>query len=637
MNEDQKNITRKFTGNHYSEFSLDEFKHHYTIEGLCKAIRTDDYKIKFYKSSDNSIGRLNEILESIELCEILVEKQGDRNWSFDVKYLFSVTSKIRDKKNLFSELNDDEQTKIMRLNRLLIEETYPQNAPKSAKYFIPPGLKYYVDVFEDHYKIAKGEPILIIGQTGVGKSLFLHIFEKLYRIDHKEGNTHPIVKANCAHFGGDPNLVRSELFGHMAGSFTGAIADKKGLVEMANGGVLILEEIGDLPLESQAMLLTFIETGEYYRIGDGMNKRSKKIQNRSGFTSDMESVNDLNTDSEKIGMGKPRSANVQIIGLTNREDCLREDFKNRFFPFYVPPIYKRRNDILYYFIAGFPDLFPAMTPYETLTLMAYNWPGNVREIERIGLLLRRGREDMKRMRFSSEQEKTSFEKGRLFRLINALGGITNETPLAFKGEILHLSLTDIGIDVEFLESIMNKYRVGLSNFTECSFFDDIHYLAINTNLSERYGLRYTYKINWLEEAYKGLEVFCEIFCQHPMSDGNLFDLPKFVPSNPMNEVKYPKNQKAKFKKLIESIFDYVQKNNKDIEYSNKCESEEVDIFSLNIDDYLKIYYQTILDRAQGNQTKASQLAGMKLTTFRDKLKKYDILGEKNKLRFKITS
>ena len=85
------NENRKFTGDHYSEFSLDEFKYPYTVEGLCKAIKDDHYEIKFNKSSDNSIGRLNEILESVELCETLIQKQGDRDWSFDIKYLFKIT------------------------------------------------------------------------------------------------------------------------------------------------------------------------------------------------------------------------------------------------------------------------------------------------------------------------------------------------------------------------------------------------------------------------------------------------------------------------------------------------------------------------------------------------------------------
>lgn len=81
-------------------------------------------------------------------------------------------------------------------------------------------------------------------------------------------------------------MARSELFGHKKGAFTGAIEDKLGLVDAANNGALILEEIGELPLEVQAMLLTFIETGKFLRVGDAQE----------------------------------RKANVQIIGATNNEE-----------------------------------------------------------------------------------------------------------------------------------------------------------------------------------------------------------------------------------------------------------------------------------------------------------------------------
>lgn len=143
----------------------------------------------------------------------------------------------------------------------------------------------------------------------------------------------------------------------MKGAFTDAKADKVGLVEKADGGLLILEEVGELPFEVQAMLLTFIETGEYRRLGD------ENVQ----------------------------KATVKVIAATNRESALRDDFRYRFFPFYIPPLRERKNDILYYFQEIFPGLTKNFSKSEVLLLLTHNWPGNVREIERIGRLLNRKR------------------------------------------------------------------------------------------------------------------------------------------------------------------------------------------------------------------------------------------------------
>ena len=131
-----------------------------------------------------------------------------------------------------------------------------------------------------------------------------------------KGNTKPIIGwANCAHFGNkssDPNIARSELFGQKKG-IGNVREDIKGMVDIVDGGALILEEIGELPLEVQAMLLTFIETGEYRAVG---------------------------------GKKETKHADVRIIGATNREETLRrEDFKYRFFPFYLPSLNDRRGDV----------------------------------------------------------------------------------------------------------------------------------------------------------------------------------------------------------------------------------------------------------------------------------------------------
>ena len=195
--------------------------------------------------------------------------------------------------------------------------------PAKAKYIIPPGLRETFDLFLAHCEVAQNQPIMVVGDTGVGKSMFLHVFEKLYKEKYPESE---VTWANCAHFGsgrGDDSLHRSELFGYEKGAFTGALPEgKAGLIEKADKGALILEEIGELAEEVQAMLLTFIETGKY----------------------------------NKVGSSKPQMAEVVIIGATNDEEALRNDFRYRFFPFYVPPLHRRREDVLYYMVAKYPEL-----------------------------------------------------------------------------------------------------------------------------------------------------------------------------------------------------------------------------------------------------------------------------------------
>ena len=162
------------------------------------------------------------------------------------------------------------KTKVQKKKRNGAEPLEPSDQENESLLFenpliIPPGLGRSLLDFEAHYHVTGKEPILILGATGVGKSLFLNLSKIYFKEECKKKKAvRPIVEANCAHFAGgasDLNVTRSELFGHSKGAFTGAAGEKIGLVEVADGGLLILEELGELPLEVQAMLLTFIETG----------------------------------------------------------------------------------------------------------------------------------------------------------------------------------------------------------------------------------------------------------------------------------------------------------------------------------------------------------------------------------------
>lgn len=217
---------------------------------------------------------------------------------------------------------------------------------KEMSYIVTPGLYDTVRALEVFFK-AGDKPLMICGPTGTGKSLFIRIAEMLYR--EERGENANVQSVNCAMFGGDHNMVRSELFGHTEGSFTGAVANKEGWIRKADRGLLILDEIGEFSDTTQSSLLTFIEDGKFF----------------------------------KVGSAKLEAAQTRIVAATNNTPNLREDFKHRFFRLKVPAIHERRLDVLYYIAAKYPALISSLAFREILDLLAYQWTGNVREIESV--------------------------------------------------------------------------------------------------------------------------------------------------------------------------------------------------------------------------------------------------------------
>ena len=157
-------------------------------------------------------------------------------------------------------------------------------------------------------------PVLLTGETGTGKE----VFAQAIHYNSKRGKQN-FVAVNCSSF--SKELLESEMFGHRAGSFTGALKDKKGLFEEANNGTIFLDEIGEMAFELQAKLLRILETGEYIKIGDT----------------------------------KPTRVDVRIIAATNKNlkamvdnGTFREDlyYRLNIIPVYIPPLRERRNDII---------------------------------------------------------------------------------------------------------------------------------------------------------------------------------------------------------------------------------------------------------------------------------------------------
>ncbi len=200
--------------------------------------------------------------------------------------------------------------------------------------------------------------VLLLGETGSGKEVFAQAIHH-----NSERRNKSFVAVNCSAFGKE--LLESELFGHKAGAFTGAIKDKKGLFEEANGGTLFLDEIGEMPAELQAKLLRVLEAGEFIKVGD-----TKTI-----------------------------NVNVRIIAATNRNlqqeieaGHFRSDLFYRLAVFQVtlPALRERVKDIpslaLHFAIlfAGKTNkAIPVLQKEYIAALQQYHWPGNIRELKNV--------------------------------------------------------------------------------------------------------------------------------------------------------------------------------------------------------------------------------------------------------------
>lgn len=200
--------------------------------------------------------------------------------------------------------------------------------------------------------------ILLLGETGTGKEVFAHAIHY-----NSKRTAHPFIAVNCSAFSRE--LLESELFGHKAGAFTGAVRDKKGLFEEADGGTIFLDEIGDMQPELQAKLLRVLESGEFIKVGD--------------------------TKLVKV--------NVRIIAATNRNlqqqieaGLFRPDLYYRLsvFQLTLPALRERKEDIPL-LARHFAALFAAKSnkPVPILkkeyldSLLDYHWPGNIRELKNV--------------------------------------------------------------------------------------------------------------------------------------------------------------------------------------------------------------------------------------------------------------
>ncbi len=200
--------------------------------------------------------------------------------------------------------------------------------------------------------------VLIQGESGVGKEVFSKLIHQLSPRKHND-----FIAINCAAI--PAGTINSELFGHEKGAFTGATNERRGYFETVNGGTIFLDEVGEMPLDTQAYLLRVLENGEFIRVGSS----------------------------------KVKKTDVRIIAATNvdlkdkvKEKKFREDLYYRLstVPIYIPPLRERPEDIIILFKKFARDIAEKynsptikLDDEAQILIRNYNWPGNIRELKNV--------------------------------------------------------------------------------------------------------------------------------------------------------------------------------------------------------------------------------------------------------------
>jgi transcriptional regulator with GAF, ATPase, and Fis domain len=217
-----------------------------------------------------------------------------------------------------------------------------------------------LDIIDDAHAIAATDSkVLITGESGVGKEVLARLIHRRSRRGHL-----PMVTLNCA--GVPDSLLESELFGHARGSFTDAHRDRRGLLEIAHGGTVLLDEVGEMSVRMQGLLLRFLENGEIQRIG---SERAHTL------------------------------VDVRVIAATNRnllEQVRRKEFREDLYyrlnivHLIIPPLRERKEDVrllMEHYLEEFRQRH-RVSPCEVMPeamarLEAYDWPGNVRQLKNV--------------------------------------------------------------------------------------------------------------------------------------------------------------------------------------------------------------------------------------------------------------
>ncbi|HHE55830.1 MAG TPA: sigma-54-dependent Fis family transcriptional regulator [Caldithrix abyssi] len=271
--------------------------------------------------------------------------------------------------------------------------------------------------------------VLIQGESGTGKEVVANALHNLSKRKHK-----PLVSVNC---GAIPEgILESELFGHEKGSFTGAIAQRKGYFEAANGGTIFLDEIGEMPLNTQVKLLRVLETSEIMRVG--------------GTT--------------------PIKVDVRVIAATNKDlekavenNEFRRDlyFRLKAITIFIPPLRKRKEDIPV-LVKKFADefvqknqiYFKGFAPEAIELLKQYDWPGNVRELKNFvetAITLNRGEI------IHSSYVRSVLNLDNRYTPTENLPVPLNKTPEQAERELIYRTLISLKLDITELKQMLGQF------------------------------------------------------------------------------------------------------------------------------------------------------------------------------------
>jgi formate hydrogenlyase transcriptional activator len=299
-----------------------------------------------------------------ELSGLEVEmrrKDGRPLWiSLWMRPIRGPDGKVQPSRSIWVEITDRVLAEAERV-RLQQQNLYLQEEIKAAHNFEEligkgPALQAVLD------KVRSVAPtdasVLITGETGTGKELIARAIHSASKRRDK-----PLIKINCAAF--PPGLVESELFGHEKGAFTGAIARRTGRFELANGGTIFLDEIGEVPPETQVKLLRVLQEREFDRVGGDFSIK----------------------------------VDIRVLAATNRdllqavhERTFREDlcYRLNVFPIALPPLRERKEDIpllvhflVYKIVTRIGKRIDGVTEDTMRRLIGYPWPGNIRELENV--------------------------------------------------------------------------------------------------------------------------------------------------------------------------------------------------------------------------------------------------------------
>jgi formate hydrogenlyase transcriptional activator len=323
------------------------------------------YGSSLLPDSPDAKKRLKEAFESVgrgtDTSGVVLElRRKDNGQPIWIQWWSNPDSSGQFTRTMFIDITDrvlmeQEQARLQAQNQYLREEIKHNH---NFEEIISESKTFHKVLKQIEQVAATDATVLILGESGTGKEL---IARAVHNISNR--SKRPLVKVNCATL--PANLIESELFGHEKGAFTGAMERKIGRFELADGGTIFLDEIGELPVELQAKLLRILQEGEFERLG---NPKTMKV-------------------------------NVRIIAATNRNLQLaiekkefREDLYYRLnvFPVITPPLRDRKEDIpllINHFVRKYETKMGkkivSVSPDVVDALMKYDWPGNIRELENI--------------------------------------------------------------------------------------------------------------------------------------------------------------------------------------------------------------------------------------------------------------